>query len=382
MTRKDCFPARAPTFSCPSRRITHPRQPGPTQAPTPDPPLPAHRRPPAATGEFHYPEGTMRRWTNMEDVELYSRSRNWTVNLLPLQGVDERTRLATTALPATYPIEPRDGKPSVAVENVPEGLTGPGRWMVNTLERKVYLWPRADGEPRDIHVPRLRELVRVEGTVDVNGPTDVPVKGLRFRGLTLTMGDRDVWTDHDAGIQHDWEMLDKPDALIRFRGALRCALEDCRLTPERGSGSAFRSLRPGMPGHGLRGQSSRPGWHLIPRLRAGDQRREPPQPRVELRRSPLRRNPASQSWDHPLSKRLEPRGLQRPPRSAAQSGVHHGSAAGRISAPGRSSPGDEAARSAGGKSPPRRRSGKIPCHTPTAGTIASSTTGRNAASIS
>lgn len=188
--------------------------------------------------EFHYPEGTMRRWTNLEDVDVYSRSRNWTVNLLPLQGVDERRHLATTALPATYPIEARDGKPSMAVENVPEGLTGPGRWTVNTLERKVYLWPRTDGEPRAISVPRLRELIRVEGTVDVNGPTDVPVKGLRFRGLTLTMGDRDVWTEHDSGLQHDWEMIDKPDALIRQHSLKADPLlidwrnEDYRLRPD------------------------------------------------------------------------------------------------------------------------------------------------------
>ena len=51
------------------------------------PPTPPRKSPPARSDRaFRYPEGTMHRWENLEDVELYSRSRNWTVNLLPLRG--------------------------------------------------------------------------------------------------------------------------------------------------------------------------------------------------------------------------------------------------------------------------------------------------------
>ena len=53
--------------------------------------------------------------------------------------------------------------------------------------------------------------------IDFDGPTDTPVRGLVFRDLNFTHGDRGVVTKTDASIQHDWEMYDKSTALIRFR---------------------------------------------------------------------------------------------------------------------------------------------------------------------
>ena len=99
--------------------------------------------------------------------------------------------------------------------------------MLNTHTHKLYLWPRAD-KPEGILAPRLRELIRVEGKIDVDGPTDVPVRNLVFRGLTFAHADRDVWTENDVGMQHDWEMIDKPNALVRLRGAERCTVQNCK----------------------------------------------------------------------------------------------------------------------------------------------------------
>ena len=86
--------------------------------------------------------------------------------------------------------------------------------------------------------PRLREFIRVEGQIDKGGPKDTPVRNLCFRGLTFMHGERDLLTEDDAGLQHDWEMHDKASALIRLRGAENCAIEQCRFIHS--SGTAIR----------------------------------------------------------------------------------------------------------------------------------------------
>jgi hypothetical protein len=187
---------------------------------------------------LYFPKGMLREWNNIEDIEIYSRSRNWTVNLLPLLMVDEPGQVAYTRISATTPIS--TVRKEVAVENTIEYLDAPGEWVVNTRERKIYLWPR-DGAPAPggIKAPRIAELFRIEGAVDKPGPVDMPVKRLTFRGLTFTCGERDVWNKDDESIQHDWAMEDKGDALVRFRGAERCTVEDCTFTQSAGTALRF-----------------------------------------------------------------------------------------------------------------------------------------------
>lgn len=161
------------------------------------------------------------------------------MNILALESVDEKARMARTKLPATYPLGRTTTRylmstPSAWVENVLEALDHPGAWVLNTHTHKLYLWPRTE-TPEGILAPGLRELIRVEGKIDVDGPTDVPVRNLVFRGLTFAHADRDVWTGNDVGMQHDWEMIDKPDALIRLRGVERCTVQHCKFRDSGGN---------------------------------------------------------------------------------------------------------------------------------------------------
>ena len=190
---------------------------------------------------FRFPQGTLRNWPNLDDVELVVRPLHpWVMNILPLESVDEASRTATTSIPATYPIRPvskwgvppEDRGKSIRVENVPEALDTPGEWMLNSRERKLYLWPKS-GEPGDdIRAPATREMIRVEGDME-QGRT---VRNLTFRGLTFTQGERATWTSEDAGLQHDWEMYDKDNTLLRLRGAEDCVVEDCRFVNSAGTG--------------------------------------------------------------------------------------------------------------------------------------------------
>lgn len=190
---------------------------------------------------FRFPKGRLKNWPNVNDVEIVVRpTRAWMMNVLPLVSVDEEKRVARTAIPATYAMQ----KYGCWVENVLEELDQPGEWVLNTKEGKLYLWPRS-GSP--IFAPKLLELIRVEGKTDKQGPQDIPVKNLRFRGLTFKHGERYTLAQNDAGLQHDWDMLDKDNALVRFRGAENCAVEKCHFLHS-GSGAIRIDL------HGMNNQ--------------------------------------------------------------------------------------------------------------------------------
>lgn len=199
---------------------------------------------------LHFPGGALKNWDNLTDVEVQVRpGRAWAINMLPLATVDESAGVATTGASATYEMGPlpgylHDPEASVVwVENIFEALDEPGEWVVNTKTRKIYVWPNdpaPNGAPHGILAPTTTELIRVEGEIDYNGPTDVPVRGIAFEGLTFSHADRWAWKSDEGrvgwGMQHDWDMFDRPTALLRFRGAEECRVSDCRFVASGGSG--------------------------------------------------------------------------------------------------------------------------------------------------
>ena len=189
---------------------------------------------------LHFPKGKLMAWRNVKDVEIVVRPHHaWIVNILPLVSVDEENQIAHTSLDATYVMNPLHflkTTESCWVENVIDELDEAGEWVLNTQQGKLYLWPREEGAPAGIVAPTLEEFVRVEGKIDMAGPEDLPVRNLHFKGLTFTQGDRYLLKKDDAGFQHDWDMLDKGNALLRLRGAEGCSVEDCHFL-QSGSGA-------------------------------------------------------------------------------------------------------------------------------------------------
>ncbi len=186
--------------------------------------------------KLYYPEGTLRNWSNIEDVELFIRPQHaWIFNILPLASVNETERIATTKIPGSYTLRPQIiqlvESELAWVENVLADLDEPGEWVLNTQKGKLYLWPRSD---TPVVRPQLRELIRIEGEIDRPGPKDIPVRNLHFRGLSFTQGDRYTLKDNDAGLQHDWEMFDVDNALFRLRGAENCVIESCHFVDSGG----------------------------------------------------------------------------------------------------------------------------------------------------
>ena len=187
--------------------------------------------------QLHFPAGTVKSWPNVTDAEIVVRPHHaWIMNILPLKSVDEDSQIANTAIDATYAMNELhflNTTKSCWIENVLEELDEPGEWVLNSKEGKVYLWPR---NKSPVLAPQLTELIRVEGKIDKQGSQDTPVRNLSFRGLTFTHGERYQVTADDAGLQHDWDMHDKGNSLIRMRGTENCTIEDCRFANS-GSGA-------------------------------------------------------------------------------------------------------------------------------------------------
>ncbi len=174
-----------------------------------------------------FPKGLIKQRDNMQDVELRFMPVPWTMNLLPIASVDEENGVATLAVEATTPLCAKpDG---MRVENDIMYLQKEGWFCANQKTRTLYYFGDPTGQ--EIWTPTVIEYIRVEGEIDVQGAIDIPVCNLHFKGIAFRGGMRDTTIDgyKGSGIQHDWEMYDKSNAMIRFRGAQDCSLSHCRI---------------------------------------------------------------------------------------------------------------------------------------------------------
>ncbi|MBB3186201.1 right-handed parallel beta-helix repeat-containing protein [Microbacter margulisiae] len=187
------------------------------------------------------PPGLLRNWDNPSDIEaIVVPNFPWTLNILQLASVDMNTHTATTILPSTYPlrsvVDYRRINPNAWLENAIDFLGKPGEWVVNTKLKKIWYWPKSGIPDNDIRIPKLSTLIKVAGITNKLKKTDIPVKGIVFKNLCFMNADRVLWNINDKGIQHDWAMEDKGDALIRFRGAEKCKVLNCEFINSGGDG--------------------------------------------------------------------------------------------------------------------------------------------------
>lgn len=182
-----------------------------------------------ARRQFSFRRGLVRAWSNLRDVELaIVPGRQFMMNLLELDSVDEERSIARTRLPGSFQLIPyTGGLPETCwFENSLEFLDSPGEWVADSGRRQIYLWPRSPDELPEIRAAATVELIRVEGDIRPFG-TDVPVRGLEFRDLVFTESNRHLWHERTAGLQHDFELHDAPNSMLRLRGAADCLVEGC-----------------------------------------------------------------------------------------------------------------------------------------------------------
>jgi hypothetical protein len=189
---------------------------------------------PAGETAFRFPDRTLRSWPNVEDVEVNLIPQyTWQNQIVPLKAVDPDARTATLAcsLPA-YLVTA--GSPFRA-ENVPEAVTRPGTWALDTRAGTVTLWPEdgVDLTRGAVTAPALPVLVRCVGSEE-GGRL---VRGLTFRGLTFTQTARVPLPGRDP---KDTGTLDTNDCALLLDGAEGCAVEDCRFVETGGYGVRLR----------------------------------------------------------------------------------------------------------------------------------------------
>lgn len=165
----------------------------------------------------------------------------WTMNILPVSSVNAENGIVHLATSSTYSLAaPRyyRGPETIWVENTFAGLDSLGKWVFDKKARLLYYWPAGDKKPEDaIYAPRLVELLRVEGQINADSATDIPVTGIAFKGITFTHGNRfESQGQTGLGIQHDWERFDASTALVRFRGTQNCEVTDCNFINSGGAG--------------------------------------------------------------------------------------------------------------------------------------------------
>lgn len=190
--------------------------------------------------EIRYVEGApIRNWKNLDDIEVFFNPVPWALNFIPLESIDLKERLLTLKYEANAPAFSQNS-PWAVIENAVDFIDEAGEWAHNSLTGKLYYWPHDNEKPHDITIPQLKELVRVEGDIDYDGPVDQPVRNISFEGLTFTKAKRSTWSkEHKGwGIQHDWDTFDAGNAMLRFRGA-----ENMKVTGNHFTNSAGSAIR-------------------------------------------------------------------------------------------------------------------------------------------
>ncbi|HEV3343396.1 MAG TPA: right-handed parallel beta-helix repeat-containing protein [Pirellulales bacterium] len=173
----------------------------------------------AETCSFHFGKGDIRKaWAEQGDAEVVVLQK-WAEARLPLRQVDEGTLIAgLSGKPSPYSAI---GDSPYWIENVRDGLDGPGKWYLDRKTGVLSYWPFPGEEMSKVEVvaPRLEELVCLNGNLDGRGV----VRNIALRGLTFSDSDWSLPATGYTNVQAGWEL---PGAL-RLTHAVSCSVEAC-----------------------------------------------------------------------------------------------------------------------------------------------------------
>ena len=181
-----------------------------------------------------------------EALMLSIYTADFELQILPVAKIDGSTMVTTTAGGHRLAL-PEEGQKHGSgdlafIHNLIEGMDAPGKFATYPESGKIYLWPTVSTEK--IYIPSLNELILVESlpsgseawfdTASIN-----PIQNIVFEGITFTNGKQAVWKNGDVSMQHDWGLIDKDNALLRFRGVENCIVRKCTFSKSGSAGIAF-----------------------------------------------------------------------------------------------------------------------------------------------
>lgn len=177
---------------------------------------------PDVKNAFHYAEGDIKPWHNLDDVEIVYFNA-WDELRMRVAELDEKSRTVTFTGSNNWPINHWEAHSRYYIDNVREALDEPGEWYLDREAGILYYYPLPGEDMKKVEViaPVLEELVRFEG--DVDGQRFV--EHVRIRGLKLHHTGWSLPPEGLAPIQAEF----KVGAVVTANGAQFCAVEDCEL---------------------------------------------------------------------------------------------------------------------------------------------------------
>ena len=183
---------------------------------------------------FVFPKQSFREWENIQDIEIVTIPHySWIINILPLEAIDMANSIANTSIPATYRICKglHYGEPNLWIQNAIDYLDEPGEWVINSLQGKIYYWPKGE-TPGDVYYPMTQEIIKIEGDEE-KGEI---VKNIIFRGITFTHADRFTPGKEDKDLRF---FSNTSNSLLRFIDSENCIVDNCTFTNSGGGSIRF-----------------------------------------------------------------------------------------------------------------------------------------------
>ena len=178
----------------------------------------------AAGDGFRFHEGDIRRWANLDDVQVITFF-NWYTTHHWVADLDEAHRVVWLSSRSKRPFgraaEPRQ---RYIVANCREALDAPGEWYLDRKTGRLTYYPMPGEDMADALViaPVLTEVVRFEGEPEVG----LFVEHLAFRGLSFQHSDWDLPRDCVADAQNHRSMASQA---IFARGLRHSTFEACEI---------------------------------------------------------------------------------------------------------------------------------------------------------
>ncbi|MEN9869814.1 MAG: hypothetical protein RLZZ171_797, partial [Cyanobacteriota bacterium] len=139
---------------------------------------------------FKFRAGDLQPWQEVESGEAIVMTR-WVESRLPIEAIDQASRIISFDYPSAYRIDPGDSDSSAAgiyyLENIREFLTEPGEWYLERKSGQVYYIPLPGEEisQAEIIAPVLAKLVDLSG----DRQAEQFVEYLWFENITFAHGE-------------------------------------------------------------------------------------------------------------------------------------------------------------------------------------------------
>ncbi len=172
---------------------------------------------------FQFHPGDLKRWKNLEDVEVVVLHL-WVSVRLAVTGVNENQHLITFAHPSRRRLTDGPLPARYYVENALELLDRPGEWYLDRKTGTLYDWPLPDEKMAnaDVIAPALPYLLRFAGKPEAKQAVGHVV----VRGLTFAHAE--WWPARTDPV--DVQAAAPVPAAIQADGLRDSALEDCTVT--------------------------------------------------------------------------------------------------------------------------------------------------------